>query len=102
MIVTGPGLGGSMEQVEANLGLFMDRGVAGVALVGGSGPRVSEDTSEARSVPLRYGIVRRTALTQVRLVLFTQDSQLSGFLKALMYASFVPFLTLLAILDRET
>jgi len=45
--VTGPGLGGSMERIEANLGLFMDRGVAGVALVGGSGLRVSEDTSEA-------------------------------------------------------
>ena len=45
--VTGPGLGGSMEPIEANLGLFMDRGVAGVALVGGSGLRVSEDTSEA-------------------------------------------------------
>ena len=101
--MTGPDLGGSMDRVEADLGVFMDRiEAAGVALVGGSDLRISLDTAEARAAPLRCGIVRRGSLTQVRVVLFTQDSQLSGFLKALMYASFVAFFTLLTILDRET
>ena len=91
---------GSMERVEADLGLFMDRVVADDALVGGSSLRMSEDTSEARSAPLRYGIVRRTALTRVRLVWLTQGSQFVGFLKAEECASSVAFLTPLVISDR--
>jgi len=73
--------------------MFMDSVEAGVALVDGFHLRMSLNTAEARC-----GIVRRVSLTQVRLVLLTQYSQLSGFWKALMYASSVAFFTLLAIL----
>ena len=42
------------------------------------------DKAEARVLPLRCGIVRRVSLTQVRLVVLTQDSQFEGFWKDLL------------------
>jgi len=48
---------------------------------------------------LIFANVRLVLLTQVRLVWLIQDSQLSGFFKALMYASSVELLILLVTLD---
>ena len=91
-----------MDSAEADLGTFMDSGETRVALVGRSELGMSLDKADARALPLRCGISRRVSLTQEGLVLLTQDSQFSGFWKALLYASSLTFLTSPVILDRRT